>query len=87
MEIGLDPDSRPHPNSFFILYFKRKLKMTKQLDLFPQTNTADNCEKLANTIVDSMSMDELRQFVFDDVYSIMMEEKDVYLANVEHYGE
>jgi hypothetical protein len=34
-----------------------------------------------------MSMDELRQFVFDDVYSIMMEEKDVYLANVEHYGE
>jgi hypothetical protein len=63
------------------------LEMTKQLDLFPQTNTADNCEKLANTIVDSMSMDELRQFVFDDVYSIMMEEKDVYLANVEHYGE
>jgi len=47
----------------------------------------ENCEKLANTVVDSMSMDELRQFVFDDVYSIMVEEKDVFLANVEHYGE
>jgi hypothetical protein len=86
-ETGLDPDSSPHPNSFFILYFERKLKMTKQLNLFPQTNTADNCEKLANTIVDSMSMDELRQFVFDDVYNIMLEDNEVYQANLEHYGE
>ena len=61
--------------------------MTKQLDLFPQTNTEDNCEKLANTIVDSMSMDELRQFVFDDVYNIMLEDNEVYQANLEHYGE
>ena len=61
--------------------------MNKQLDLFPQTNTADNCEKLANTIVDSMSMDELRQFVFDDVYNIMLEDNEVYQANLEHYGE
>ena len=45
----------------------------------------ENCEKLANTVVDSMSWDELRQFVFDDVYSIMLEEKEVYLANAEHY--
>ena len=49
--------------------------------------TPENCETLANTVVDSMSFDELRQFVYDDVYSIMMEEKDVFLANVEHYWE
>ena len=47
--------------------------------------TPENCEALANTVVDSMSFDELRQFVYDDVYSIMMEEKDVFLGNVEHY--
>ena len=49
--------------------------------------TPENCETLANTVVDSMSWDELRQFVYDDVYSIMMAEKDVFLANVEHYWE
>ena len=49
--------------------------------------TPENCETLANTVVDSMSWDELRQFVYDDVYSIMIEEKDVFLANVEHYWE
>ena len=47
----------------------------------------ENCEKIAEIVVDSMSWDELRQFVFDDVYSIMLEEKDVFLANLEHYGE
>ena len=47
----------------------------------------ENCEKIAGIIVESMSWDELRQFVFDDVYSIMLEEKDVFLANLDHYGE
>ena len=47
----------------------------------------ENCEKIAAIIVESMSWDELRQFVFDDVYSIMLEEKDVFLANLDHYGE
>lgn len=61
--------------------------MIKRLDLFPKNNTPDNCEKLANIVVDSMSMDELRQFVFDDVYNIMLEDDEAYHANLEHYGE
>lgn len=49
--------------------------------------TPENCETLANTVVASMSWDELRQFVYDDVYSIMMEEEEVFDANVKHYWE
>ena len=47
----------------------------------------DNCSRLANSIVESMTVGELMQFVYEDIYSIMLEEKDVFLANVEHYGE
>ena len=47
----------------------------------------ENCSYLANTIVGSMTVEELMQFVYDDIYSIMLEEKDVFLANLDHYGE
>jgi hypothetical protein len=59
----------------------RRIKMSK-----PEY-TQENCETLANTVVASMSWDELRQFVYDDVYSIMMEEEEVFDGNVEHYWE
>ena len=47
----------------------------------------ENCSYLANSIVGSMTVEELMQFVYDDIYSIMLEEKDVFLANLDHYGE
>lgn len=61
--------------------------MKRRVITIESPNTPEKCDKLANTVVDSMSWDELRQFVYDDVYSIMLEEEDVYLSNVEHYGE
>ena len=55
---------------------------SKQPEWNPQ-----NCSYLANSIVGSMTVEELMQFVYDDIYSIMLEEKDVFLANLDHYGE
>ena len=34
-----------------------------------------------------MSYDELRQFVYDDVYAIMLKDEKVYESNFEHYGK
>lgn len=47
--------------------------------------TPEQCEKLAEIIVDGLSRDELRQHVFDDIYSIMLEDKDVFFSNLENY--
>tara|TARA_R110000782_G_scaffold10794_1_gene33430 strand:+ start:281 stop:463 length:183 start_codon:yes stop_codon:yes gene_type:complete len=49
--------------------------------------TLENCEILAETVVASMSWEELKQFVFDDIYSIVREEEEVFNANVEHYWD
>lgn len=50
-----------------------------------QAPTPEQCERLAEIIVDGLSMNELRQYVFDDVYSIMLEDKDVFFSNLENY--
>ena len=42
------------------------------------SNTPENCEKVANSIVGRMSLAELQQFAYDDLYSIMLEHSDVY---------
>tara|TARA_R100001244_G_C5068402_1_gene110735 strand:+ start:23 stop:217 length:195 start_codon:yes stop_codon:yes gene_type:complete len=51
------------------------------------SNTPENCEKVANYIVGSMTLDELQQFAYDDIYSIMLEDNDIYEVNREVYGE
>jgi len=42
---------------------------------------------VAVTIVDSMSFQELTQFVYDDVYSIMLEDSDVFYTNLPEHLE
>jgi hypothetical protein len=51
------------------------------------SNTPENCKKIAGRIAYSMSYDELRQFVYDDVYAIMLKDEEVYEFNFEHYGK
>ena len=55
----------------------------EQLKIF---NTPENCEQLANYIVGGMRVQELMQFVYDDLYYIMLEDKEVFLSNAEHTG-
>ena len=53
------------------------------------SNTAPTHEmikNLADFVVNNMSYEELTQFVYDDVYSIMLEDSDVFHANLSHYG-
>jgi hypothetical protein len=50
-----------------------------------KTPTPEQCERLAEIIVKGLGCDELREYVFDDVYSIMLEDKDVFFSNLEHY--
>lgn len=51
-----------------------------------QAPTPEQCEKLADIIVDGLGMDELRQHVFEDVYAIMLGDKDVFFSNLENYN-
>ena len=46
-------------------------------------HTPENCEELANYIVGGMRVQELMQFVYDDLYYIMLEDKEVFLSNAE----
>ena len=45
--------------------------------------TQENCETLAETVVASMSNEELKQFVFDDLYAIMVKDEEVFNTNLE----
>lgn len=51
-----------------------------------QAPTSEQCERLAEIIVDGLGWDELRQYVFDDVYAIMLGDKDVFFSNLENYN-
>lgn len=42
---------------------------------------------LANLIIDSMSLEEMKQFIFDDLIDIMSKDVEVYEANLDIYGE
>jgi len=45
--------------------------------------TPEQIESLANMVVESMTFDELKQFVYDDVYSIMLEDDEVFYSNLD----
>jgi len=45
--------------------------------------TQENCKILADTIVSTMLIEELRQFVFDDLYAIMIKDEEVFETNLE----
>lgn len=44
--------------------------------------THEMIQNLTEYIVDGMSLAELKQFVYDDVYSIMLEDSDVFYTNL-----
>ena len=62
-----------------------RLKMSKEQLKQPE-HTTENCEELANHIVGCMTLEELMQFVYDDVVHIMYEDKEVFLSNAEQTG-
>ena len=45
--------------------------------------TPEQVESLANFVVESMTLEQLQQFVFDDIYSIMLEDDDCFESNLE----
>jgi len=45
--------------------------------------THEMIQNLSEYIVDGMSLAELKQFVYDDIYSIMLEDSDVFYCNLE----
>lgn len=45
--------------------------------------THEMIKNLSEYIVNGMSFQELTQFVYDDIYSIMLEDSDVFHANLE----
>jgi uncharacterized protein YeeX (DUF496 family) len=47
--------------------------------------THEMIQNLTEYIVDGMSFEELRQFVYEDIYSIMLEDSDVFYNNLEQF--
>lgn len=47
--------------------------------------TPENCETLADTVVSTMTIKELQAFVFDDLYAIMVEDEEVFNANLRYW--
>ena len=47
--------------------------------------THEMIQNLAEYIVNGMSYQELTQHVYDDVYSIMLEDSDVFYNNLEQF--
>ena len=47
--------------------------------------THEMIQNLSEYIVDGMSLQELKQFVYDDIYSIMLEDSDVFYNNLEQF--
>ena len=48
--------------------------------------THEMIKNLTEFIVNGMSFQELTQFVYDDIYSIMLEDSDVFYANLKDLG-
>ena len=48
--------------------------------------THEMIKNLTEFVVDGMTLPELKQFVYDDVYSIMLEDSDMFYANLEQLG-
>ena len=49
--------------------------------------TQEMLENLTDFMVNAMSYEELTQFVYDDVYSIMLEDRDVFYTNLPEHLE
>ena len=45
--------------------------------------TPEQVEALANMVVERMSLEELQQFAYDDIFSIMLEDSDCFESNLE----
>ena len=45
--------------------------------------THEMIQNLTDYIVNGMSFAELKQFVYDDIYCVMLEDKDVFYNNLE----
>ena len=48
--------------------------------------THEMIKNLTEFIVNGMSFQELTQLVYDDIYSIMLEDSDVFHANLQDLG-
>jgi hypothetical protein len=46
--------------------------------------TDDNIEKVAQKIVDDMDLDDLMNYVYDDLVAIMDKDEELFHCNVEH---
>ena len=64
--------------------------MTSHEESLKMSNTTvpthEMIKNLADYIVNCMSFQELTQFVYDDVYSIMLEDEEVFYANLKSLG-
>ena len=65
---------------------KEQLRLFEPEESKQPEHTPENCEELANYIVGGMTVEELMQFVYDDIVHIMYEDKDVFLSNAEQVG-
>ena len=45
--------------------------------------TPEQVEALANMVVEKMTLEHLQQFVYDDIYSIMLEDSYCFESNLE----
>jgi len=48
--------------------------------------THEMIQNLAEYIVDDMSYQELKQFVYEDIYSVMLQDVDLFHANLDQLG-
>ena len=45
--------------------------------------THEMIQNLAEYIVDGMSLQELKQFVYEDIYSLMLYDRELFYANLD----
>ncbi len=50
-------------------------------------HTAENIEQVARDIVDGMDLESLVDFAVEDLYSVMLEDREIFDANVESLKE
>ena len=48
--------------------------------------TDENIELVAQKIVDNMDLDDLMNYVYDDLVAIMDKDEELFYVNVEHFN-
>ena len=48
--------------------------------------TDENIELVAQKIVDDMDLDDLMNYVYDDLVAIMDKDEELFYVNVEHFN-